>query len=83
MATPQDMSSGYAEVNGARLYYEVAGAGHPLIMSHAGIANMHYWDDQWEPLSRAYRVVRYDIRGYGKSVMPPGPYRCARRSVSR
>jgi pimeloyl-ACP methyl ester carboxylesterase len=74
MAALQDMTSGYAEVNGARLYYEAAGAGHPLIMSHAGIANMHYWDDQWEPFAREYRVVRYDIRGYGKSVMPPGPY---------
>jgi pimeloyl-ACP methyl ester carboxylesterase len=74
MAAPHETTSGYAEVNGARLSYEAAGAGHPLIMIHAGIANMHYWDDQWEPFSRAYRVVRYDIRGYGKSVMPPGPY---------
>lgn len=74
MATQPDTTGGYAEVNGARLHYEMAGAGHPLIMIHAGIANMHYWDDQWEPFSRAYRVVRYDIRGYGKSVMPPGSY---------
>jgi pimeloyl-ACP methyl ester carboxylesterase len=74
MANQRDATSGYAEVNGARLSYEVAGAGHPLIMIHAGIANMHYWDDQWEPFSRAYRVVRYDIRGYGKSIMPSGPY---------
>jgi pimeloyl-ACP methyl ester carboxylesterase len=74
MANQRDATSGYAEVNGARLSYEVAGAGHPLIMIHAGIANMHYWDDQWEPFSHAYRVVRFDIRGYGQSVMPPGPY---------
>ncbi|MGI8854926.1 MAG: alpha/beta fold hydrolase [Thermomicrobiales bacterium] len=74
MAAAYDVTSGYAEANGARLYYETAGAGHPLIMIHAGIANLHYWDDQWEPFARAYRVVRYDIRGYGKSVMSPGPY---------
>lgn len=67
-------TTGYADVHGARLHYEVAGAGHPLIMLHAGIANLHYWDDQWEPFARAYRVVRCDIRGYGKSIMPPGPF---------
>ncbi len=69
-----ETQSGYAEVHGARLYYEVAGAGRPLILLHEGIANLHFWDDQWEPLAREYRVVRYDLRGYGKSVMPPGPF---------
>lgn len=74
MADQRDATTGYAEVNGARLYYEVAGDGHPLIMIHAGIANLHYWDDQWKPFARAFRVVCYDIRGYGKSIMPPGPF---------
>ncbi len=66
--------SGYAEVDGTRLYYEEAGAGHSLILLHAGIANLHFWNDQWGPLARAYRVVRYDLRGFGKSTMPPGPF---------
>lgn len=74
MAPSNDAKTGYADVQGTRLYYEVAGAGHPLILLHAGIANLHFWDDQWEPFARAYRVVRYDIRGYGKSRMPPGPF---------
>lgn len=74
MAEQHGTTTGYVDVEGARLYYETAGAGHPLVMLHAGIANMHYWDDQWEPFARAYRVVRYDIRGYGKSIMPPGPF---------
>lgn len=68
------VDSGYAEVNGARLRYEVAGAGRPLILLHEGIANLHFWDDQWEALAREYRVVRYDLRGFGESVMPPGPF---------
>jgi pimeloyl-ACP methyl ester carboxylesterase len=66
-------TTGYVDVDGARLYYERAGAGHPLILLHAGIANLHFWDDQWEPLAGAYDVVRYDIRGFGKSIAPPGP----------
>ncbi len=72
MAVSNEATTGYADVQGARLYYEVAGAGHPLIMLHEGIANLHFWDDQWEPFARAYRVVRYDIRGFGKSIAPPG-----------
>lgn len=74
MTGMQNVTSGYVELDGTRLYYEMAGTGHPLIMLHAGIANLHFWDGQWEPFCRAYRVVRYDLRGFGRSVMPPGPF---------
>jgi len=74
MAEQGKPTSGYVDVDGTRLYYEMAGTGHPLIMLHAGIANLHFWDDQWEPFARAYRVVRYDMRGFGRSIMPPGPF---------
>src|SRR2546430_1205801 len=57
-----ETESGYAPVSGARLYYEVAGNGPPLILLHEGIANRCFWDDQWGPLAREYRVVRYDLR---------------------
>src|SRR3954454_9386456 len=74
MAGQSGTTGGVAEVNGARLYYEMGGGGRPLVMLHAGIANLHYWDDQWEEFARTYRVVRFDIRGYGRSIAPPGPY---------
>jgi pimeloyl-ACP methyl ester carboxylesterase len=66
--------SGFADVNGARLYYEVAGEGEPLTLIHAGIADHRMWDDQWAVLADQYRVVRYDVRGYGQSVMPAEVY---------
>jgi pimeloyl-ACP methyl ester carboxylesterase len=74
MVEQHEVTTGYVDVDGTRLYYEMAGAGHPLIMLHAGIANLHFWDDQWGPFAEAYRVIRYDLRGFGRSVMPPGPY---------
>ena len=37
--------TGYADVNGARLYYEVAGEGHPLVLLHAGICDSRMWDE--------------------------------------
>jgi len=54
--------------NGARLYYEVAGEEHPLVLIHTGVADHRMWDGQFEVFARHYRVVRYDARGYGKSV---------------
>jgi pimeloyl-ACP methyl ester carboxylesterase len=63
-----------AEVNGTRLYYEVAGEGHPLVLIHAGIADSRMWDDQFDVFAQRYRVIRYDLRGFGRSEVPPGPY---------
>lgn len=63
------VQTGFAEINGAKIYYEVAGEGHPFLMVHAGIANKSMWDDQFEFFAQKYKVVRYDMRGFGQS--PP------------
>lgn len=68
------MTAGYAEVNGARLYYEVAGEGHPLVLIHAAIADNRMWNGQFSEFAKHYRVLRYDMRGFGKSVMVDGQY---------
>ena len=65
---------GLAGLNGAQIAYEVAGVGHPLTLIHAGIADRRMWDAQFATFAKSYRVVRYDIRGYGQSTLPPGPY---------
>jgi pimeloyl-ACP methyl ester carboxylesterase len=69
-------SSGMAEVNGTRLYYEVAGSGDPVVLVHAFTLDTRMWNDQFELLARDFRVIRYDARGFGKSAPPkPGePY---------
>jgi pimeloyl-ACP methyl ester carboxylesterase len=66
--------TGAADVNGALLYYEVAGEGEPLALVHAGIADGRMWDGQVEALAQRYRVVRYDLRGFGETAMVEGPY---------
>lgn len=60
-------STGYIEVNGGKLYYEIAGAGHPLVLIHGGLVDSRLWDDQLRVFAQHYRVIRYDIRGFGKS----------------
>jgi pimeloyl-ACP methyl ester carboxylesterase len=62
-----DAQSGFAEINGTKIYYEVAGAGHPLVLIHGGQMDSRMWDEQFQLFSKTYRVVRFDVRGYGKS----------------
>lgn len=64
----------FVTVQGAPLYYEMRGDGAPLLLIHAGVADRRMWDPQWEPLSRDFRVVRFDLRGYGLSTPPDGPF---------
>ena len=65
---------GFVTINNAQLYYEMAGTGHPLILSHAGIADSRMWDEQFDVFAQRFRVLRYDLRGFGKSEIPPAPY---------
>ena len=67
-------TTGYAPVNGAQLYYEVAGEGTPLILLHAGVADSRMWDEQFATFAKKYRVIRFDYRGFGKSAMPAGEF---------
>ena len=67
-------TSGVAQVNGAAIHYDIAGAGFPLVLLHAGICDRRMWDDQVPALAEHFRVVRYDQRGFGDTPMPLGPF---------
>ena len=59
------------------LHYRVDGpTGAPvLVLAHALGLSMAMWDPQVAPLSREFRVLRYDHRGHGGSPVPDGLYR--------
>src|SRR5258708_4040363 len=61
------------DINGTSVYYEIVGTGHPLVLIHAGIADSRMWDDQIAAFSQHYQVIRYDVRGYGKTNSLSGP----------
>jgi len=69
-----EVQSGMAEVREPRLYYEAAGKGEAVVLIHGGGLDCRMWDAQFEALARSYRVVRYDVRGFGKSELPDKPY---------
>jgi len=68
------MRSGFEEISGAKLYYELAGEGPTVTLVHAGITDSGMWDDQVDELAGRFQVLRYDVRGYGRSSLPGGPY---------
>jgi pimeloyl-ACP methyl ester carboxylesterase len=63
-----------ADINGAKLSYEVSGEGDPLLLLHAGVADSRMWDEQFSPLAQHFQVIRFDLRGFGRSNMPPGSF---------
>ncbi len=66
----QSVRRGFAKVNNAKLYYEVSGKGHPLVLIHGGNMDMRMWDMQFNVFAKAYKVIRYDVHGFGKSDVP-------------
>jgi len=65
--------SGFVEVKDGRLFYEAAGDDGPaVVMIHPGLWDRRAWDDKFEAFAERCRVVRYDVRGYGRSTRPDG-----------
>lgn len=70
----QELQTGFAAINGAQLYYEVAGSGPALTFVHAAIADSGMWDHQFAEFASRYRAIRYDMRGFGKSEPVAGEF---------
>jgi pimeloyl-ACP methyl ester carboxylesterase len=45
-----------------------------LTLLHAGVADLRMWDGQIEAFAERYRVIRYDLRGYGRTTMTDVPF---------
>ena len=73
MSTPQT-KSGLAIIDNAQIYYETAGKGMPLVMIHAGVADSRQWNNEFAFFAQNYQVIRYDMRGYGKSEPVDGEF---------
>jgi len=62
--------SGFVEVYNGRLFYQSAGSGDVLVFIHGNTGDHQHWDVQFDFFSKYYRVVRYDVRGFGQSSLP-------------
>ena len=66
--------SGFAAVDDGRLYYERTGDGPAVVLLHGFAVDRRMWDDQVDVLSERHSVIAYDLRGFGRSSIPVGPY---------
>ncbi len=64
----------YALLDGVRIYYEVTGDGHPVVVLHGHALDHRAWRYQVEAISQTYTVVTFDMRGHGKSEAPATGY---------
>src|SRR5260370_19802387 len=71
---PKAVQSGYAPVNGVKIWYASFGRGEPVILLHGGLANANYWGNQVRTLAPRYRVIVMDSRGHGRSTRNAEPY---------
>jgi len=66
--------SGWLDVTGGKLWYETAGRGPPILFLHAAIADRRQWDREFARYAPTHTVVRFDVRGLGRSPPATAPY---------
>ena len=74
VTTRADFKSGFAPADGARIHFESACAGPAVVFIHAGVSDRRMWDPQFDYFADKFHVVRYDLRGFGKSEKPDLSY---------
>src|SRR2546429_909636 len=72
--SPTAIDDRYAEVNGVKLHYLVAGKGDPVILLHGYAENSHMWRPLMVELARTRLVIAPDLRGFGQSSKPMTGY---------
>jgi pimeloyl-ACP methyl ester carboxylesterase len=68
-ATPKTLkSSGYAPVNGLKMYYEVHGDGSPIVLLHGSFMSIDLNFAQLIPeLSKKHKVIALEMQGHGRT----------------
>jgi pimeloyl-ACP methyl ester carboxylesterase len=78
VAHPVDAYAGpqgkFAEVNGVRLHYLIAGKGDPVLLLHGYAETSHMWLPLIDKLAGNHTVIAPDLRGFGESSAPPDGY---------
>ena len=55
------------------VYYEDIGTGEPVVLLHAAVADSRQWDAQVPAFAGRYRVIRYDMQGFGQTPAASSP----------
>jgi pimeloyl-ACP methyl ester carboxylesterase len=64
---PTVPQTGYAPVNGLKLYYEIHGTGEPLVLLHGGLGATEMFREITPVLSKGRQVIAADLQGHGRT----------------
>ena len=67
-------TEGTLEIGGAQVWWRVEGEGPDLVLVHAGAADSRMWDGVMGALDGRMRCIRFDMRGFGRTCSPAGPF---------
>ncbi|MCR6735907.1 MAG: alpha/beta hydrolase [Afipia sp.] len=73
-AVAQAPQSRFADVNGVKLHYLIAGKGDPVVLLHGYAETSHMWRPLFPGLVNNHTVIAPDLRGFGKSAAPESGY---------
>src|SRR3978361_171401 len=73
-AFAQAPQSTFADLNGVRLHYLVAGKGDPVLLLHGYAQTSHMWLPLIAKLADKHTVIAPDLRGFGQSAAPADGY---------
>src|SRR5439155_1126378 len=62
-----EVTGKYADVNGIKLYYEIHGTGHPLVLLHGGLGATSMFGPNLPALAKGRQVIAADLQGHGRT----------------
>jgi len=75
VAAAQKPQTGYAPVNGLEMYYEVHGAGQPVVLLHGSFTTItSNWPDMIARLSKTRQVIAVEMQGHGRTADIKGDF---------
>jgi pimeloyl-ACP methyl ester carboxylesterase len=72
--TAMPARTGYAPVDGLKLYYEIRGAGEPLILIHGGVGGIAMFGNLPDTLARHRQVIAVELQGHGRTADIDRPF---------
>src|SRR6476660_225340 len=68
VSAQQKPTTGYAPVNGLKMYYEIRGQGEPVVLLHgAFMAITDEWADWANELAKTRKVIAVEMQGHGRT----------------
>jgi pimeloyl-ACP methyl ester carboxylesterase len=69
--------TGYAELNGIRLYHEMYGSGEPLVLIRGGLTTIVEMQGWVQPLAKTRQVIAVEMQGHGRTADTDRPMKLA------